>query len=116
MTKSNEIDRGRRAFLKGAALAAVGPLIVTDRTIAQTRTIYVNTWGGSWTAAEEAAFFKPFTDQTGIRVKTVAPVSYAKLKAQVQSGSYEWDITAITQADLHLGLQLGVGDGRDCFD
>src|SRR2546423_15223617 len=94
----------RRAFLKGfaatATAAAAGPLIVTDRTIAQTRTIYVNTWGGSWTAAEEAAFFKPFTDQTGIRVKTVAPVSYAKLKAQVQSGSYEWDITAITQADL----------------
>src|SRR5258706_132363 len=27
---------------------------------------------------------------------SVAPVSYAKLKAQVQSGSYEWDLTAIT--------------------
>ena len=94
----------RRTFLKGfaatATAASAGPLIVTDRTIAQTRTIYVNTWGGSWTAAEEAAFFKPFTDQTGIRVRTVAPVSYAKLKAQVQSGSYEWDVTAITQADL----------------
>ena len=94
----------RRTFLKGfaatATAALAGPVIVTDRTIAQTRTIYVNTWGGSWTAAEEAAFFKPFTDQTGIRVRTVAPVSYAKLKAQVQSGNYEWDITAITQADL----------------
>ncbi|PYM73153.1 MAG: ABC transporter substrate-binding protein [Candidatus Rokuibacteriota bacterium] len=94
----------RRAFLKGfaaiATAAAAGPLIVTDRTIAQTRTIFVNTWGGSWTAAEEAAFFKPFTEATGIRVRTVAPVSYAKLKAQVQSGSYEWDVTAITQADL----------------
>jgi putative spermidine/putrescine transport system substrate-binding protein len=94
----------RRNFLKGLALtataAAAGPLIITDRTIAQTRTIYVNTWGGSWTAAEEAAFFKPFTDATGIRVRTVAPVSYAKLKAQVQTGSYEWDVTAVTQADL----------------
>ena len=94
----------RRTFLKGAAAtltAAFGePLIVTDRTIAQTRTIYVNTWGGSWTAAEEAAFFKPFTEQTSIRVRTVAPVSYAKLKAQVQSSSYEWDITSVTQADL----------------
>ncbi len=94
----------RRAFLKGfaatATAAAAGPLIVTDRTIAQTRTIFVNTWGGSWTAAEEAAFFKPFAEATGIRVRTVAPVSYAKLKAQVQSGSYEWDVTAITQADL----------------
>src|SRR3989454_1067369 len=113
MTKSSEIDRGRRAFLKGAALATVGPLIVTDRTIAQTRTIYVNTWGGSWTAAEEAAFFKPFTDQAGIRVKTVAPVSYAKLKAQVQSGSYEWDITAITQADLLRADREGLLDPID---
>ncbi|MCW5729942.1 MAG: ABC transporter substrate-binding protein [Alphaproteobacteria bacterium] len=81
------------------AAAGIGPLIVTERTIAQTRTIYVNTWGGSWTAAEEAAFFKPFTEATGIRVRTVAPVSYAKLKAQVQTGSYEWDITAINQAE-----------------
>src|SRR2546422_5259449 len=113
MTKSIEIDRGRRAFLKGAALAAVGPLIVTDHTIAQTRTIYVNTWGGSWTAAEEAAFFKPFTDQAGIPVKTVAPVSYAKLKAQVQSGSYEWDITAITQADLLRADREGLLDPID---
>ena len=57
----------RRTFLKGLGVAATtasaGPLIVTDRTIAQTRTIYVNTWGGSWTAAEEAAF-DPF-DRTG---------------------------------------------------
>ena len=90
----------RRTFLKAVAAATAGPLIVTDRTIAQTRTIIVNTWGGSWTAAEEHAFFKPFTEATGIRVKTAAPVSYAKLKAQVQTGNYEWDITAITQADL----------------
>ena len=60
----------RRTLLKGVAATATaafsGPLIVTDRTIAQTRTIYVNTWGGSWTAAQEAAYFKPFTEATGI--------------------------------------------------
>ncbi len=103
MARSKSTIVARRRLLKtgGAALAGatLGPLLVTERTIAQTRTIYVNTWGGSWTAAEEAAFFKPFTDATGIRVRTVAPVSYAKLKAQVQSGSYEWDITAINQAE-----------------
>src|SRR6266478_460472 len=98
MTKSIEIDRGRRAFLKGSALAAVGPLIVTDHTIAQTRTISVDIWGGSRAAAVQGAVFKPFTDQAAIRVTTVAPASYAKLKAQVPSGSYESDITAITQA------------------
>jgi len=107
----------RRTFLKGfaatATAALAGPVIVTDRTIAQTRTIYVNTWGGSWTAAEEAAFFKPFTEQMGIRVRTVAPVSYAKLKAQVQSGNYEWDITAITQADLLRAEREGLVEPVD---
>ena len=107
----------RRTFLKGFAATATaafaGPLVVTDRTIAQTRTIYVNTWGGSWTAAEEVAFFKPFTEQTGIRVRTVAPVSYAKLKAQVQSGNYEWDITSITQADLLRAEREGLVEPVD---
>src|SRR3989442_2346089 len=95
----------RRTFLKGfaaATAATAGPLIVTDRTIAQTRTVFVNTWGGSWTAAEEAAFFKPFTEQQGIRVRTVAPGSYAELKAQVPSGDYELSIKAINQAKLFL--------------
>jgi len=107
----------RRTFLKGFAATATaafaGPLVVTDHTIAQTRTIYVNTWGGSWTAAEEVAFFKPFTEQTGIRVRTVAPVSYAKLKAQVQSGNYEWDITSITQADLLRAEREGLVEPVD---
>src|SRR5438309_1544067 len=48
-------DRRRRRFLQkagaAAAAAALGPLIITDRTIAQTRTLYVNSWGGSFTAA-----------------------------------------------------------------
>ncbi|MCC7045921.1 MAG: extracellular solute-binding protein [Alphaproteobacteria bacterium] len=103
MTRGRKIALSRRRVLKtGGALAAgavMGPLLVTERTIAQTRTIYVNTWGGSWTAAEEAAFFKPFTEATGIRVRTVAPVSFAKLKAQVQSGNYEWDVTGINQSE-----------------
>ncbi len=87
----------RRRFLAGgAATATLAPLMLTGKARAQTRTLYVNTWGGSWTAAEEAAFFKPFSAETGARIRTVAPVSYAKLKAQVQSGSYEWDLTAIT--------------------
>jgi hypothetical protein len=41
-------DRTRRRLLqKAAAAAALGPLIVTDRTIAQTRTLYVNSWAGA---------------------------------------------------------------------
>ena len=53
-------DRGRRRFLRAAgAAAALGPLLISERTIAQTRTLYVNSWGGSYTAAQEAAYSRP---------------------------------------------------------
>ena len=95
------IDR-RRFISSGIAstVAAVGaPAVLTHNADAQEKILNVNTWGGSWTAAEEAAYFKPFTEQSGVRVRTVAPDLLAKLKAQVQSGNYEWDISASTQAD-----------------
>jgi putative spermidine/putrescine transport system substrate-binding protein len=89
-------DRNRRRLLRAAGKAAVlGPLLVTERTIAQTRTLYVNSWGGSYTAAQEEAYFKPFTAATGIAVRAVTPVSYARIKAQVRSGNYEFDLTSI---------------------
>src|SRR6516225_9573465 len=92
-------DRGRRRFLRkagaAAAAAALGPLLISDRTIAQTRTLYVNSWGGSYTAAQEAAYFKPFTALTGIQIRTITPVSFARIKAQVQTGSYQFDMTSV---------------------
>jgi putative spermidine/putrescine transport system substrate-binding protein len=91
-------DHRRRKFLRaagGGAAAALGPLLISERTIAQTRTLYVNSWGGSYTAAQDAAYFKPFTAATGIQIKTVTPVSYARIKAQVESGNYEFDLTSI---------------------
>src|SRR5207249_9944930 len=89
-------DRRRRRFLQtAAAAAAAGPLLITERTIAQTRTLYVNSWGGSFTAAQEVAYFKPFTASTGIQIRTVTPVSYAKIKAQVQSGRDEFAMRSI---------------------
>src|SRR5262249_11057594 len=95
-------DRGRRRFLRkagaaaaAAAAAALGPLLITERTIGQTRPLSVNSGGGSFPAAQDAAYFKPFTASTGIHIRTVTPVSYAKIKAQVQAGRYEFDMTSI---------------------
>ena len=85
------------AGLGATALAA--PMLLRSAS-AQPRTLFVNTWGGSWTSAQEAAYFKPFTEETGIRIRTIAPVSYAKLKAQVVAKSYEWDVTSIEQGEL----------------
>src|SRR5580704_16130245 len=79
------------ALAAGSALAA--PLIRGAR--AEARTVYVNSYGGVWETSWKKAFFDPFTAQTGIQIKTVPGVSFAKLKAQVQTRNYEWDVINI---------------------
>ena len=107
-------DRMRRNFLqKAGAAAAFGPLIITDRTIAQTRTLYVNSWGGSYTAAQDAAFFKPFTAATGIQIRTVTPVAYGKIKAQVQSRTYEFDMTSVNSMQWLRASREGLAEPID---
>src|SRR6266849_1405440 len=99
MKSKRRLDRTRRSLLRlagvSAATATLAPLLLTERTIAQTRTLYVNSWGGSYTAAQEAAYFKPFTAATGIQIRVITPVSYARIKAQVQTGSYQFDMTSV---------------------
>src|SRR5262249_26132047 len=101
----------RRQFLRAASglgAASLAAPVLRRTAAAQSRTLFVNTWGGSWTAAQEAAYFKPFTEETGIRIRSVTPVSYAKLKAQVQTRSYEWDLTSIEQGELARASKDGL--------
>ena len=91
LTRRGVLRRARGA----AAAATLGPFVISERSRAQTRTLYVNSWGGSYTAAQEAAYFKPFTAATGIQIRVITPVSYARVKAQVQTGSYQFDMTSV---------------------
>src|SRR3989454_5224344 len=117
MAATWRFDRKRRRLLRqagaAAATAALGPLLITARTIAQTRTLYVNSWGGSFTAAQEAAYFKPFTALTGIHIRTVTPVSYARIKAQVQAGRYEFDMTSVNSMQWLRASREGLAEPID---
>src|SRR6202012_5628878 len=106
-------DPRRRRFLQRSAAAVVGPLLITPRTIAQTRTLYINSWGGSSTAAQEAAFFKPFTAAPGIRIRAITPVSFGRVKAQVQSGRYEFDMTSVNSMLWLRAVSDGLAEPRD---
>src|SRR5579862_7553990 len=94
----------RRQLLKtgaaSTALIGLAPAII-GRARAEDKMLYVNTYGGTIRAAETTAYFKPFTDKTGIEVRPVDGVSLAKLKAAVQSGSYEFDITILDLFDVY---------------
>ena len=113
MRTTYRFDRHRRIFLQRSAAAVVGPLLVSERTIAQTRTLYINSWGGSYTAAQEAAYFKPFTEATGIQIRTVTPVSYGKIKAQVRTGRYEFDMTSVNSMLWLRGSREGLAEPID---
>jgi putative spermidine/putrescine transport system substrate-binding protein len=75
---------------------------------AQTRTVYVNSYGGVWETSWKKAFFDPFTAQTGIQIKTVPGVSFAKLKAQVQTRNYEWDVINIGDVEYGQAVLEGL--------
>ncbi len=85
----------RRTALKALAAGSLigGAPWIAASARGEARTLYVNSYGGVWETSWRKAFFDPFTAQTGIEIKTVAPVSFAKLKAEVQSKTYDWDVT-----------------------
>lgn len=96
----------RRDVLKKASAiagtAGVASLPLAAPAIAQSRTLYVNTWGGSWTEAETMAYYEPFEKETGIRISPVKGVKFNQLKAQVLSKNFEWDVT---QVDITKALR-----------
>src|SRR6516165_9705345 len=75
---------------------------------AQGRTVYVNSYGGVWESSWRKAFFEPFTAQTGIQIKTVPGVSFAKLKAQVQTRNFEWDVVNLGDVEYAQAVLEGL--------
>src|SRR6266481_5106460 len=90
----------RRVLALGAGALLAAPAILRPAR-AQGRAVYVNSYGGVWESAWRKAFFEPFTAQTGIAIKTVPGVSFAKLKAQVQTRNFEWDL--VNLGDVEYG-------------
>src|SRR5262249_31044287 len=82
----------RRGVLALGAGALLGAPAIIRAARAQGRTVYVNSYGGVWESSWRKAFFEPFTAQTGIQIKTVPGVSFAKLKAQVQTRNFRWGV------------------------
>lgn len=98
----------RRSFLKATGLVAASSLAAPYVARAQEKVLYINTWGGTWEAAARANLFDPFTAETGIQIKTLSPVSFAKLAQQVNTGTYEFDITTLGGGELVRANEAGI--------
>src|SRR5215813_5914404 len=97
----------RRALALGAGALLGAPAIIRAAR-AQGRTVYVNSYGGVWESSWRKAFFEPFTAQTGIEIKTVPGVSFAKLKAQVQTKNFEWDVINLGDVEYAQAVLEGL--------
>jgi len=100
-------------MLKLSAGCALGAPAVVRAGAAPAKTIYVNSYGGVWETAWRKAFFDPFTAQTGIEIKTVPGVSFAKLKAEVTTGNYEYDQTNLGDSEFAQAVHEGLLDKVD---
>lgn len=98
----------RRRFLQTAGAAITASLAAPYVVRARDKVLYVNTWGGPWETAAKTHLIEPFTKETGIQVKTVSPVSFAKLAQQVKTGTYEFDVTTLGAGELVRANQAGI--------
>jgi putative spermidine/putrescine transport system substrate-binding protein len=68
----------------------------------------IATWGGSYEASQQAAYFQPFTQRTDIAIET-APYSggVAAVRKAARSDTIGWDIVDMTMADHRRACRMG---------
>ncbi len=81
-------------------VAAAAALVLGPGAAWAAEGLTVLTWGGDFTAAQQAAFATPFTEQTGIAVNLIdADNPTTVVKAQVTAGNVSTDLASVAQAD-----------------
>lgn len=97
----------RTALMLGAGSLLGAPAVIGGAR-GQGKTVFVNSYGGVWETSWRKAFFDPFTAQTGIEIKTVPGVMFAKLKAEVQTGNYEYDQSNLGDTEFAQAMHEGL--------
>lgn len=101
---TEKFSLSRRSLIKGAATAGAAGIALPWlwRSAQASQTLVCADPGGAYTTAFQEAFYGPFAEETGIRVTPVARRGYpaAEFKAQVETGSYNWDLSGGISADI----------------
>lgn len=95
-------------IVAGAVASGVGMAAAQDKG-----SVVVASWGGSFQDAQRETMFKPFEEETGIRIIEATGPSLAKIKAMVESGNTEWDVSGITPGDLLVLAREGLAEKID---
>ena len=104
--------RGVVSLLGGAALGGAG-LVFGQAEPPKPDQIVVNHSGGSMGSAMRKAFIATFEKKHGIRVVETSPVDFGKLRAMVDSGNVEWQVTEIGGQDAIRAMKLNLVERID---
>jgi len=75
--------------------------------------VVVASWGGSFQEDQRKAIFEPFEKETGIKVIEATGPSLAKVRAMVESGNTEWDVSGMVPGDLLVLAREGLVEKLD---
>lgn len=99
----------RRHLLAGSATALAATTFSSvanlgSRAAAQDNQIIMTTGGGAWEAAQDIAYFEPFTAETGIEIVKVPEPEIAQVRAMVETGNTTFDLSSGTGAGIAYTL------------
>ena len=104
----------RRSMLKAAGLIAGTGIIGFPAIVrAQSKSITVTCWGGSYEAAIRKAFAEPFAKETGIAVTLVNNADLPRMKVQVQNKNVSWDVFDSIGPQIMAGVEQGLWEKID---
>ena len=113
MRRFDSARRAGHAVLLGlstlACLVVGGSTIAAGDTADSPASLTVLTWGGAYEASQRAAYFEPFTRQTGIEVRVARyDGGIEALRREVESGRPAWDVVDLVTADAQAACREGL--------
>ena len=98
--------RGAALGIASLCLLALGANAAAE---APARTVTVATWGGPYERSQVKAYFEPFTEKTGIRIRIERyDGGLAELRRQAGGDEDAWDLVDMTMADNRAACKLGL--------
>ena len=98
--------RRRQALGLAGAAVATGAAPAFGQEPPKPAQIVVNHSGGSMGTAMRKAFFTSYEKKYGIKVVETSPADFGKLRAMVDSGNVEWDVTEIGGQDAIRATEM----------
>nr|NIS43691.1 ABC transporter substrate-binding protein [Desulfuromonadales bacterium] len=105
-----------KRFLTSTAALAAAIALATGfgSALAQDKGhVVVASWGGSFQDDQRKAIFEPFMEETGIEIIEATGPSLAKVRAMVESGNTEWDVSGMVPGDLLVLARDGLVEKLD---